>query len=371
LAAVLTAVDAASWCGCGLTFRRGALRDYLMASDPRANAELEKVQAEAAKLRAEAEAHAENAKKIRTDLAHAAEMRALEWIKGLGAGAAVLLGVAAILTFATTSCNAWQQRRDDAVKRRDTEFASAAKGISAVDTSARLSAVVSLSRFVRPGYEEYAPRALPALVARLRFEPDLGIRRLILHIATERGDTGRAALLELRQDARLELLDLQQAGSVDSGGRRAILQRAFFDASRGVAGMVRQPLDLSQGPLDGFAPVDRNLAGANLSETSFRSADLAGVDLMGASLRSAVLRLAVLRNAKLKGADFEKTDLTCADLAGADLTNPRNLVSEQFAYTNWREAVLDEPQRRAMDVRYPAPDGSASERARLCRNVVH
>lgn len=341
-----------------------------MASDPRADAELERVRAEAAKLRAEAEAHAENARKIKTDLSHAKGMRVLEWIKGLGTGAALLLGFAAILTFATNSCNALQQRRDDAEKRRDTEFASAAKGISAADTSARLSAVVSLSRFVRPGYEEYAPRALPALVARLRFEPDLGIRRLILNIATERGDTGRAALLEVRQDARFELLDLQQADAADSRGRRSILQRAFFDASLGVARVDKRSLDLSQGPLDGFAPPERNLAGAILGEASFRRADLTGIDLTRASFRSAVLRLAVLRNAKLKGADLEKADLTCADLAGADLTNAMNLVPEQFAYTNWREAALDERQRRVLDGRYPAPQGSASEWVHLCRNVV-
>lgn len=336
----------------------------------RAAAELQKLEAETAKLRAEAEAQSENARKTRSELVQARETRRLEWVKSIGAGVAALAGLAALLTFGGSWLNAVYQRQDDAAKRRDADFASAVERLSAADPTTRLSAVVSITRYLQPGYEDYWSRALPAATARLRFEPDPGIRRLIVDTARRQGPAGRTALFDVRSDARLGVLDLLRSAKPDDTPRKEILQLAFFDASRGIAAMDNRPLDLSGGPFDDFNLPERNLVKVNLDGASLRSADLSGFDLSDASLRNSVLRRVVFRQANLTRADLDQSDLTCANLAGAQLLDVKNLQPAQLAYSNWREAAFDDAQRRALDRVYPSHEGTAAERERLCRNVV-
>jgi hypothetical protein len=309
----------------------------------------------------------ECSKKLRADLTKT--YRFLEWFKGFGAGAAMLLGIAALGTLGLTYYNTSLQRHDDELKRRDAEFVSAVERVSAPEPSTRLSAVVSLSRFVHPGYKDYTTRALPVLVARLRFEPDIGIRRLIQQIAIDIGPAVKPALLAVRQDARLELLRPPERELTEYASQKRILQQAFVDASYAITSLDHQPLDLSTGLLDEFQLPNRDLPHTNLNDASLRKVDLSTANLEGASLNRTVLRLAQLRQANLSGADLKDTDFTCADVMGANFTNARNLTPEQFAYTNWRDATFSATERRDLEARYPEPDGSSVERTRSCRYV--
>lgn len=69
--------------------------------------------------------------------------------------------------------------------------------------------------------------------------------------------------------------------------------------------------------LQGWEPLDRNLAGMQLKNCVLRGARLAGCDLRGANFSLSDLRGADLREANADGADFEGCDLRGADLRDA------------------------------------------------------
>jgi uncharacterized protein YjbI with pentapeptide repeats len=80
-------------------------------------------------------------------------------------------------------------------------------------------------------------------------------------------------------------------------------------------------------------------AGARLSGTNLRGADLRDADLSGTNLRGADLRDADLSGTNLRGADLRGANLCDADLTGADLRDA-NLSDADLRDANLSDADL-------------------------------
>jgi hypothetical protein len=127
------------------------------------------------------------------------------------------------------------------------------------------------------------------------------------------------------------------------------LQYRAPDVQGDVAALGRRQPDPDPDPVDLFlARVDLRgafLAGARLSNTNFRHANLAravmsGADLRGSNLQDADLREAWMDRAQMTGADLSEAYLQGATLNGAALENA-NLTRADLSGANFEDARLE------------------------------
>ncbi|MDR1607253.1 MAG: pentapeptide repeat-containing protein [Deltaproteobacteria bacterium] len=120
-------------------------------------------------------------------------------------------------------------------------------------------------------------------------------------------------------DANLEGSDLGEADLTGVNFGAAQIARAdFTGANLSQANLEKVALELFVAPKAYFSQtlLPKNLAGANLSQASFRSLNLAGGDLSLANLDGADFDQAHLRAANLRGASLAKANFSACDLTG-------------------------------------------------------
>jgi uncharacterized protein YjbI with pentapeptide repeats len=341
--------------------------------DPaRRAAEIDKLRAEIAKLAAEAKKLDFDAMKLDLEvdkLRNEARLRwrFLEFLKGLGTSAAVLAALVAAFTLMNTAWNDAAKRQVDERTRIDSEFGTALSDAADKDISRRLPGILRLRRFVGPGYESYHSRAVDALVYRLRLEDDAGARALIEAAAVSVGNGALASLRGVQRLAQIDLIPLfdppagKQTIPPEQEQRRRALQEGLLTASRAIATITKQRLDLSRALLAKSSLQHRELEDASLHEASLYAADF-----YHAKLARADLRKADLVDATFRGADLRDTDFSCAELTRADFRSARNVTPARMRHSNWRAARFDPADETALNRLYPLPEGTTHHRLETC-----
>jgi uncharacterized protein YjbI with pentapeptide repeats len=320
---------------------------------PAAVSDTDKLEAEVAKLRAEA--------------------KKLEGDNGLGArlpGYGALF--AAVVAFGGLLFNQRQQRNDrrkdradaldqaerDSIRRFDEQFAQIVATVTSGVPAVRASAAASIQAFLKPEHYRFHEQVVTLLSANLKFPRDDVTDRILGATYAQALRDHRDNLVALCGPGGPDLLEatLKRANlsGLDLSGCdmfRANLHGTDFSEAQLVK-VRAHSADLSSAAFTKADVEAAQLQKANLGDARFRGARLVSTKLQQASAQHAAFD-----GASLQEANFDGADLRAASFRGADLNNAffrgtqfdEPALSSILDAENWRKANFDEEVRKRLE----------------------
>lgn len=298
--------------------------------------------------------------KIAAETANYQRWLQVERVKGWGAWAPALAGVAA---FATVIYNIHVLDQQNA-RRATEDVARSLRELGDDKAPVRAAAAIGLGAYVAD--PAYGPSIINGLAAALALEPDLRVQDVLGEIAATGGRQAHAPLR--RAQARLSkhvsrrFDEMPTPEAPDRQAREAsvlaqirplqhalvVMAQSLAAADACAAAPAPCPVDLAAMPLRRFSFVGHGaeLAGARfdrafLSEADFTELDLTGTSFAGAWLNGALFLDAVLDGASFAGARLEPTDAPPAQREPATRFSGGSLRRADFTAARLDGAVFE------------------------------